>query len=153
ASTPSAAAAAEIASRRALMTVLLSSTRTFGATLRPCFRSVGYQPVNIWRRTHAAGSFARTSRLASPRMIEVNRRWYRRPGSPPAVVCLDGVDPAYLDDAFARKLTPRLAELADAGTYVRGLSQLPSFTNPNNLSIVTGAPPSVHGVSGNHYRS
>src|SRR5205807_3026941 len=26
---------------------------------------------------------------------------------------------------------------------------MPTFTNPNNLSIVTGAPPSAHGISGN----
>ena len=28
---------------------------------------------------------------------------------------------------------------------------LPTFTNPNNVSIVTGAPPAVHGISGNYY--
>ena len=28
---------------------------------------------------------------------------------------------------------------------------MPSLTNPNNLSIVTGVPPSLHGVPGNHY--
>src|SRR5262249_30986962 len=70
-----------------------------------------------------------------------------RPASPTAVVCLDGVDPRYLEDAFARNLTPRMAELA----YREGRSQLPSFTNPNNLSIVTGLPPSGHGLPGNHY--
>jgi phosphonoacetate hydrolase len=79
--------------------------------------------------------------------IEVNGRSYRAPDAPTAVICLDGVDPDYLDDAFARGLTPRLAELV----YVEARSQLPSFTNPNNLSIVTGAPPSVHGLPGNHY--
>jgi phosphonoacetate hydrolase len=79
--------------------------------------------------------------------IEVNGRLYERPRARTAVVCLDGVDPRYLEDAFARGLTPRLAEL----TLLPGRSQLPSFTNPNNLSIVTGAPPSVHGLPGNHY--
>jgi phosphonoacetate hydrolase len=79
--------------------------------------------------------------------IEVNGRPYHRPSSPTAVICLDGVDPRYLEDAFARGLTPRMAELV----YLEGRSQLPSFTNPNNLSIVTGAPPSVHGLPGNHY--
>jgi phosphonoacetate hydrolase len=79
--------------------------------------------------------------------IEVNGRPYHRPSGPTAVVCLDGVDPRYLEDAFARGLTPRLAELV----YLEGRSQLPSFTNPNNLSIVTGVPPSVHGLPGNHY--
>ena len=27
---------------------------------------------------------------------------------------------------------------------------IPSFTNPNNLSIATGQPPSVHGICGNY---
>ena len=31
------------------------------------------------------------------------------------------------------------------------LAAMPTFTNPNNISIVTGAPPAVHGVSGNFY--
>jgi phosphonoacetate hydrolase len=47
---------------------------------------------------------------------------------------------------------PRLARsLADGGRYVRGRGQLPSFTNPNNLSIVTGQPTRVHGICGNYY--
>jgi len=85
--------------------------------------------------------------------VAVNGRTYRAPAIRSAVICLDGCDPAYLDDAFERRLTPRLIELADNGTYARGSSQLPSFTNPNNLSIVTGAPPSAHGIPGNHYLS
>jgi len=83
--------------------------------------------------------------------IEVNGRRYRRPEQKTAVFCLDGVDPRYIDDAFERNLVPRLRELTEQGADIRGRSQLPSFTNPNNLSIVTGAPPSVHGVPGNHY--
>ena len=84
-------------------------------------------------------------------VIEVNGRRYRRPDQKTAVFCLDGVDPRYLEDAFERNLVPRLHELAEQGAYVYARSQIPSFTNPNNLSIVTGAPPSVHGVPGNHY--
>src|SRR6266581_1976800 len=38
-----------------------------------------------------------------------------------------------------------------AGTSLVGDCVMPSFTNPNNLSIVTGAPPSVHGISGNYF--
>jgi phosphonoacetate hydrolase len=79
--------------------------------------------------------------------VEVNGRRYARPRAKTAVVCLDGVDPRYLEDAFERGLVPRLAEL----TYLEARSQLPSFTNPNNLSIVTGAAPAVHGLPGNHY--
>ena len=83
--------------------------------------------------------------------VEANGRLYAPPGTPTAVVCLDGVDPRYIDDAFERGLVPRLREMTEQGVYARGRSQLPSFTNPNNLSIVTGAPPSVHGLPGNHY--
>ena len=82
---------------------------------------------------------------------DINGRRYPRPAGRTAVVCLDGLDPDYLEDAFERRLTPRLLELSQGGTYLEGRSQLPSFTNPNNLSIVTGAPPSVHGLPGNHY--
>jgi phosphonoacetate hydrolase len=85
--------------------------------------------------------------------VEANGRTYRVPTVRSAVVCLDGCDPAYLDDAFERQLMPRLIELTENGAYALGRSQLPSFTNPNNLSIVTGAPPSVHGLPGNHYLS
>ena len=28
---------------------------------------------------------------------------------------------------------------------------MPTFTNPNNLSIVCGVPPSVHGICGNYF--
>ena len=79
--------------------------------------------------------------------VEANGRRYNEPRIRSAVVCLDGVDPAYVDDAFSRGMTPHLREL----TYLLGRSQLPSFTNPNNMSIVTGVPASVHGLPGNHY--
>jgi phosphonoacetate hydrolase len=84
-------------------------------------------------------------------VVEVNGRRYAAPLSRSAVFCLDGCDPRYLDDAFERGIVSRLAELVENGAYTVGRSQLPSFTNPNNLSIVTGAPPSVHGLPGNHY--
>lgn len=68
------------------------------------------------------------------------------------VFCIDGCAPEYLDCALADGLMPRLRAALDAGGfYARGLGQMPSFTNPNNVSIVTGQPPSVHGISGNYY--
>jgi phosphonoacetate hydrolase len=82
----------------------------------------------------------------------VNGRTYRLPECPTVVFTVDGCDPSYLDDALARGTMPRLRSmLAGGGTYALGRGQMPSFTNPNNLSIVTGAPPVVHGVPGNHY--
>lgn len=84
--------------------------------------------------------------------ITVNGRAYRLPTRPTAVITIDGCSPEYIDDGIRRGLMPRLqAMLREGGAYHLGLSQMPSFTNPNNLSIVTGAPPSVHGIAGNHY--
>jgi phosphonoacetate hydrolase len=86
--------------------------------------------------------------------ITINAREYRLPRRPTVAITIDGCGPAYLDDALGRGLMPRLAALlAGDGCYHLGRSQMPSFTNPNNLSIVTGAPPSVHGIAGNHYRA
>lgn len=85
-------------------------------------------------------------------MIELCGRAYAAPREKTAVFCVDGCSPEYLEDALARGLMPRLAgELSRGGFYARGLGQMPSFTNPNNVSIVTGAPPSVHGISGNYF--
>src|SRR5262249_32456616 len=127
-----------------------------GARRRPA-RVVG-RPLprrrgGVRRPQHARGaSEPRTAGAgAVSDAVEVNGRRYRRPAARTAVVCLGGCGPAYLEDAFGRQLVPRLAELAEQGVGTIGRSQLPSFTNPNNLSIVTGAPPAVHGLPGNHY--
>ena len=82
--------------------------------------------------------------------IEVNGRRYALPRQPVVVVCVDGCEPAYLERAIEAGATPWLASTR-AGTWLVGDCVMPSFTNPNNLSIVTGAPPSVHGISGNYF--
>jgi len=85
-------------------------------------------------------------------MIELGGRLYRVPVRRIAVFCVDGCAPEYLDLALADGLMPRLRGALDAGGFAaRGRGQMPSFTNPNNLSIVTGLPPSGHGISGNFY--
>ena len=85
-------------------------------------------------------------------MIELCGRAYAAPRGKTVVFCIDGCSPEYLDDALTRGLMPRLAgELSRGGFYARGLGQMPSFTNPNNVSIVTGVSPSVHGISGNYF--
>jgi phosphonoacetate hydrolase len=38
-----------------------------------------------------------------------------------------------------------------SGFHATALSAMPSVTNPNNLSIITGAPTRFHGISGNYY--
>ncbi len=87
-----------------------------------------------------------------PATVIVNARVYRVPTRPTVVITIDGCDPSYLDDALARSLMPRLgAMLENGGRLALGRSQMPSFTNTNNISIVTGATPLVHGLPGNHY--
>ncbi|MGI9147394.1 MAG: alkaline phosphatase family protein [Chloroflexota bacterium] len=81
----------------------------------------------------------------------VNGRTYLRPAQPTVVFTIDGGDPRYLDDALSRGLMPTLSGMLSSGAYARGRGCMPSLTNPNNLSIVTGVPPSRHGVPGNHY--
>src|SRR5690349_24574450 len=41
--------------------------------------------------------------------------------------------------------------MCERGTSLLGDCVVPSFTNPNNLSIVTGVPPAVHGICGNFF--
>jgi phosphonoacetate hydrolase len=83
--------------------------------------------------------------------VEVNGRRYARPRQPVVVVCVDGCEPGYLDRAVEAGAMPWLASVRASGTALVGDCVMPSFTNPNNLSIVTGAPPSVHGISGNYF--
>ena len=81
-----------------------------------------------------------------------NGRRYRVPRRPVLAVCADGWDPAYVDDALARELMPALAgALADGGAYALAQAQVPTFTNPNNVAIVTGVPAARNGIAGNHY--
>lgn len=83
--------------------------------------------------------------------ILVNSRSYRLPPTPTIVVCVDGCEQEYINQAIQAGSAPFLATLASAGTVLAGDCVIPSFTNPNNLSIVTGVPPSVHGICGNFF--
>jgi phosphonoacetate hydrolase len=83
----------------------------------------------------------------------VNDRSYDAPALPVLAICADGWDPDYVDDALERSLMPRLAETLDGGgTYTLGRAQVPTFTNPNNVAIVTGVSAARNGIAGNHYR-
>ena len=83
--------------------------------------------------------------------VHVNGRDYRLPQRPVAVICFDGCDPDYLAAGFAAGELPFLAGCAARGFAGQALAAMPTFTNPNNASLVTGVPPAVHGVSGNFY--
>ncbi len=82
--------------------------------------------------------------------ITVNGRSYNWPSAPLAVICCDGSEPDYMEIAMEKGLMPNLKRIIAKGENRRGLSVIPSFTNPNNLSIVTGRPPAVHGICGNY---
>lgn len=87
-------------------------------------------------------------RIAS---VSVNGRTYRKPERPVVVVCVDGSEPGYIEQAAAAGQAPYLGEVLKTGTNLLADCVVPSFTNPNNLSIVTGVPPSVHGICGNFF--
>ena len=83
-------------------------------------------------------------------MLQVNNRSYRLPTVPTVVVCVDGCEPDYLGQAVGTGHMPWLKRALATGTGLIADCVVPTFTNPNNLSIVTGAPPSVHGICGNY---
>ena len=82
--------------------------------------------------------------------VSVNGREYSWPKAPLVVICCDGSEPDYMEIAMAEGLMPNLKRMIAKGENARGLCVIPSFTNPNNLSIVTGAPPVIHGICGNY---
>jgi phosphonoacetate hydrolase len=91
--------------------------------------------------------------------VEVNGRRYAWPRRPVVVVCIDGSEPGYegsdgggyIDRAMAAGCMPFLSRAVERGTFRTAECVIPSFTNPNNLSIVTGQPPSLHGICGNYF--
>ncbi len=88
--------------------------------------------------------------MINEKSVTVNERHYLWPKAPLVVICCDGSEPAYMEMAMAVGLMPHLKAIIAKGTNTFGISVIPSFTNPNNLSIVTGQPPSVHGICGNY---
>lgn len=87
----------------------------------------------------------------TPTVIDVNGRRYHAPGVPTVVICADGLDMRYLDEVLTRGLTPFLAALHARGFFQTAKSAMPSYTNPNNVSIVTGVSPAQHGIAGNYF--
>jgi phosphonoacetate hydrolase len=88
---------------------------------------------------------------ASASGVSVNGRTYRHARAPTVVVCVDGCEPDYLTHAIESGVAPFLKKMLAGGTSLIGDCVVPSFTNPNNLSIVTGVPPAVHGICGNYF--
>jgi phosphonoacetate hydrolase len=83
--------------------------------------------------------------------VLANERSYKRPSQPTVVICIDGSEPGYIERAVERGLCPNLDRIMRTGASTTALSVIPSFTNPNNLSIITGRPPAWHGIAGNFF--
>ena len=85
-----------------------------------------------------------------PNKVEVNGRAYAWPRQPIVVICLDGSEPDYITEALAAGVMPNMAVMLAKGESRIAQGAMPSFTNPNNLSIVTGVSPAQHGICGNY---
>jgi phosphonoacetate hydrolase len=86
-----------------------------------------------------------------PQAVTVNGIEYRWPRRPVVVVCIDGGDPAYLQRYLAEGIIPNIARFMQRGFAAIADGTMPSFTCPNNMSIITGTPAARHGISGNYY--
>lgn len=91
------------------------------------------------------------TRTGAGQSVTVNGRTYRWPRKPTIAVCMDGSDPSYIEAAIAAGLIPNIARMMREGANLTALSVVPSFTNPNNISMITGRPPAVHGIAGNYF--
>jgi phosphonoacetate hydrolase len=89
--------------------------------------------------------------MTSEQAVIVNGRSYRRPAAPTVVVCIDGSEPGYIEQAIEAGVAPTFARFMETGANLIAECVIPSFTNPNNVSIITGRPPAVHGIAGNFF--
>ncbi len=83
--------------------------------------------------------------------VTVNGTAYRWPTRPVVVVCIDGGDPRYLQRYLEDGACPNMARFIEQGFAGVAQGSMPSFTCPNNMSLITGTPTAQHGISGNFY--
>jgi len=76
---------------------------------------------------------------------------YLPPSKPIVVICMDGSADEYLDTTLVHDRMPNLKKMILQGYRGMVRGALPSFTNVNNSSIVTGVSPAVHGICGNFF--
>jgi len=86
-----------------------------------------------------------------PSTITVNNHVYQWPKAPTVIICIDGGDPEYLQQYLEEGIVPNIARFIQKGFCAIADGSMPSFTCPNNMSIITGTPVSQHGISGNYY--
>ena len=83
--------------------------------------------------------------------VEIHGRTFKLPTKPTVAVCVDGFDPEYLEQGIKDGILPNLSSFVKNGFHETAKCVMPSLTNPNNTSIVTGAPISKHGIAGNYF--
>lgn len=91
------------------------------------------------------------SLLKSRSHIELHGRTYKLPTRPTVAVCVDGFDPEYLEQGMADGIIPNMQQMVEIGFHRPAKCAMPSFTNPNNVSIITGVPIAKHGIVGNYF--
>ena len=87
--------------------------------------------------------------MSDNKQITVNEKSYKWPTKPAIIICLDGSEPGpkgYIDTAIRMGLMPFMKSMISKSTYEVGKCAMPSFTNVNNMSIVTGTTPDIHGT-------
>jgi len=136
--------------------VPLSSRPKRGITLGCAVAALAAALSTVDRGPAEAGRYLSASAVSAatqdhPQQITVNGKSYNWPTRPVVVVLVDGGDPAYVNAAMARGLLPHVSKFMHDGFVSVALGAMPSFTNPNNVSVITGVPPSVHGISGNFF--
>ena len=87
----------------------------------------------------------------STTVFSANGKIYKPAAKPIVVICIDGSADEYLDTTMSFDRMPNLKQMAKNGYRGMVRGALPSFTNVNNSSIVTGVSPAVHGISGNFF--
>ena len=83
--------------------------------------------------------------------LKLNGVEYAWPNRPVVVVCIDGGDPEYFNEGVKDGIIPNIESFMNKGFYSVAQGSMPSFTCPNNMSIVTGTEPDTHGISGNFF--
>lgn len=81
----------------------------------------------------------------------INGITYEPSSKPVVVICIDGSADEYLDVTAANGRLEHIQQMSRSGYRGMVRGALPSFTNVNNSSIVTGVSPAVHGISGNFF--
>lgn len=88
---------------------------------------------------------------AHPEWIVVNGKAYQWPTRPTVIILIDGNDPDYIRAGLEQGSLPNFKRLITEGFSSVAISAMPSFTNPNNISVITGVPPAAHGITGNFF--